>query len=273
MTGIVVPGKLYGAMASGRPDAVRRPRALRVGRHDPPGRLRPDGPPRRRRRPGRGARPCWPPTPSWPRRWARAAARRSSPRYEKEPCCARWSAMIADLVSARAPRPGAARRDRRRWPCRCHARTSVTESPADRPRDRRSPRTRFAIGELSAMNARHLDRSSWAVLGRGRSSARADGPPHCKRRRDPGRARPRPDPRPGGLSPRHPKADDLDQAYMTLFDKAIEHDWFAEHEALARPLPGRPPRRAGPVAGADRRDDGAAPGRPVRRGAGPVPTS
>ncbi len=31
----------------------------------------------------------------------------------------------------------------------------------------------------------------------------------------------------------HPKADDLDQAYMTLFDKVIEHDWFAEHEALA----------------------------------------
>lgn len=33
---------------------------------------------------------------------------------------------------------------------------------------------------------------------------------------------------------RHPKADDLDQAYMKVFDKAIEHDWFAEHEAIAR---------------------------------------
>ena len=32
----------------------------------------------------------------------------------------------------------------------------------------------------------------------------------------------------------NPKADDLDQAYMTLFETAIEHDWFAEHEATAR---------------------------------------
>ena len=32
---------------------------------------------------------------------------------------------------------------------------------------------------------------------------------------------------------KNPKADDLDQAYMTLFDKVIEHDWFAEHEAVA----------------------------------------
>ena len=31
-----------------------------------------------------------------------------------------------------------------------------------------------------------------------------------------------------------PKADDLDQAYMKVFDKAIEHDWFAEHEAVAQ---------------------------------------
>lgn len=31
----------------------------------------------------------------------------------------------------------------------------------------------------------------------------------------------------------NPKAEDLDQAYMTLFDKAIEHDWFADHEATA----------------------------------------
>ncbi|MBV8315598.1 MAG: redoxin domain-containing protein, partial [Planctomycetaceae bacterium] len=31
----------------------------------------------------------------------------------------------------------------------------------------------------------------------------------------------------------HPKAEDVDQAYMTLFDKLIEHDWFAEHEAVA----------------------------------------
>ncbi len=33
---------------------------------------------------------------------------------------------------------------------------------------------------------------------------------------------------------RNPKADDIEQAYMTLFDKVIQHDWFAEHEAIAR---------------------------------------
>ena len=32
---------------------------------------------------------------------------------------------------------------------------------------------------------------------------------------------------------KNPKADDIDQAYMKVFDKVIEHDWFAEHEAVA----------------------------------------
>lgn len=31
----------------------------------------------------------------------------------------------------------------------------------------------------------------------------------------------------------HPKAEDIEQAYMLLFNKAIEHDWFTEHEAIA----------------------------------------
>ena len=31
----------------------------------------------------------------------------------------------------------------------------------------------------------------------------------------------------------HPKAEDLDQAYMALFSKVIEHDWFAEQEPIA----------------------------------------
>jgi peroxiredoxin len=44
---------------------------------------------------------------------------------------------------------------------------------------------------------------------------------------------------------KNPKADDLDQAYMALFDKVIEHDWFGEHEAVAkRYLAERP---AGPI--------------------------
>ena len=32
----------------------------------------------------------------------------------------------------------------------------------------------------------------------------------------------------------HPKAADIDQAYLKVFDKVIEHDWFADHEAVAR---------------------------------------
>jgi thiol-disulfide isomerase/thioredoxin len=33
---------------------------------------------------------------------------------------------------------------------------------------------------------------------------------------------------------RNPKADDRDQAYAALFNKAIEHDWFAENEEAAK---------------------------------------
>ncbi|HWE35256.1 MAG TPA: TlpA disulfide reductase family protein [Isosphaeraceae bacterium] len=33
---------------------------------------------------------------------------------------------------------------------------------------------------------------------------------------------------------KHPKADDRDEAYHALFDRAIEHDWFAENEAIAK---------------------------------------
>ena len=32
----------------------------------------------------------------------------------------------------------------------------------------------------------------------------------------------------------HPKADDRDEAYSAIFDKAIAHDWFAETEPVAR---------------------------------------
>jgi peroxiredoxin/predicted negative regulator of RcsB-dependent stress response len=33
---------------------------------------------------------------------------------------------------------------------------------------------------------------------------------------------------------KNPKADDADQAYLVIFDKAIEHDWFEAHEAQAK---------------------------------------
>ena len=33
---------------------------------------------------------------------------------------------------------------------------------------------------------------------------------------------------------KNPKADDRDQAYAALFNKAIEHDWFSEAEEIGR---------------------------------------
>src|SRR5262249_40162494 len=33
---------------------------------------------------------------------------------------------------------------------------------------------------------------------------------------------------------KNPKAEDADQAYLAIFDKAIEHDWFEAHEAQAK---------------------------------------
>ena len=33
---------------------------------------------------------------------------------------------------------------------------------------------------------------------------------------------------------KNPKADDADQAYMAIFDKTIEHDWFADQEDVAK---------------------------------------
>ncbi len=35
------------------------------------------------------------------------------------------------------------------------------------------------------------------------------------------------------LFKKNPKADDRDQAYAALFNKAIEHDWFSDVEELA----------------------------------------
>src|ERR1051326_5773588 len=38
----------------------------------------------------------------------------------------------------------------------------------------------------------------------------------------------------GAYIEQNPKADDLEQAYMTLFNKAIDHDWFSDHETVAK---------------------------------------
>jgi len=47
----------------------------------------------------------------------------------------------------------------------------------------------------------------------------------------------------------HPKADDVDRAYMNLFETVIEHDWFVDNEALARKyLADRPEGAVRPLA-------------------------
>ncbi len=47
----------------------------------------------------------------------------------------------------------------------------------------------------------------------------------------------------------NPKAEDLDLAYFTIFDRALEHDWYAEVEPIAtRYLAEKPEGPSGPVA-------------------------
>ena len=36
-----------------------------------------------------------------------------------------------------------------------------------------------------------------------------------------------------GYATANPKADDVDQAYLTVFQRVIDHDWFAEAEPTA----------------------------------------
>ena len=38
----------------------------------------------------------------------------------------------------------------------------------------------------------------------------------------------------GDYAAKNPKAVDVEQAYMTIFEKVIEHDWFVDHEKAAR---------------------------------------
>ena len=86
MTGIVVPGKLYGAMAAGRPVVFVGPehcesadtiRNAGCGFTLPTG----DAQPWSRRS------SCWPPTRASPAAWASADAPRSSPTTNRRLCC------------------------------------------------------------------------------------------------------------------------------------------------------------------------------------------
>ena len=83
MTGIVVPGKLYGAMASGRPALFVGPEHCESADTIRQAELRPDGPPGRRRRAGRGAHAAGRRSRARRAAWASGAARRSSPRTRR----------------------------------------------------------------------------------------------------------------------------------------------------------------------------------------------
>ena len=131
MTGVVVPGKLYGAMASGRPtlfvgpahcesaDTIRQADCgLTVRLGDPDGLVEALDRPRRRPRPRR-------------RDSADGAGRPSSPSHEKDHCCSDWAAMIGDLLAEPAPgrprpRRPEGRGDRRPVNPRTHATGELT---------------------------------------------------------------------------------------------------------------------------------------------------
>ena len=64
----------------------------------------------------------------------------------------------------------------------------------------------------------------------------------------------------GAYSKQNPKADDRDQGFAALFNKAIKHDWFADNEEAARYLKNDPD---GPVkARGNHLHDGPGPGGP-----------
>ena len=98
MTGIVVPGKLYGAMAAGRPAVFVGPEHCESADT-----IRDAGC-------GLTVRPATP--TAWSRRsraspptrvslaaWANGDARRSSPHHERKLCCDHWYELIGELVA------------------------------------------------------------------------------------------------------------------------------------------------------------------------------
>ena len=232
MTGVVVPGKLYGAMASGRPalfvgpehcesaDTIRQADCgLTVRLGDVDGlvdaltRLAADPDlAREMGERGRAAflealrarrllRPLEPPDRQPGRR--PQDVRRPRP----GPSPAAWrSDRIPDVTGGIAPLTD---------------REGATGSTGPRR-------------ELPMSHSRMSSSSASAACSRPRPRSGAEGPPgssvaEIQARHDRALIRDL-----GDYLRKNPKADDLEQAYMAIFNKAIEHDWFAEHERLAK---------------------------------------
>jgi peroxiredoxin len=217
LSGIVVPGKLYGAMASGRPTIFIGPdhcESADTVRHAECGLTL---------RPGDAAGLVEALLRLADDRELAAQMGRHGraaflAQHEKTLCCARWNAAVADLLADRSPSP----------------------APIPRPISERQRPKEVPVMPLR----RSMVLMPWLVL---LAAAPLAMPGRAARA-----AGPQPAPPPASVAELQavhdrallrdlvayigakPKAPDVDQAYLALFDKAIEHDWFLEHEETAR---------------------------------------
>ena len=279
MTGIVVPGKLYGVMAAGRPAIFVGPRALRDGRHDPHGRLRDDRRARRRRRPGRRRSTRLAADPSLVRRMGERGRSAFLAGHEQKLCCARWSDLLAELTrdAARLRRARCARRSGRRppfdAPSHAAARALSLRPTSAEPLFLVSQSLRPSPVEDRNRESPHSPHrpAAGGIGGRRRDGGPGADPPATERRRDPGQARPRPDPRAVGVPGHAPQGRRPRPGVRGALQQGDRARLVRRGRGPGPAVPQVRPRRARQGAGADRPDDGAGPGRPLRPGARAVP--
>ena len=191
--------------------------------------------------------------------------------HERNLCCYQWLEVIRNLVT----RPQPARR------ARCGASSQDVPMPADRarsapsirdPPDRRVGRAYESRPAMLVLEEEKTMLKPFAILAPGflallgRDRARRQEPAATSvaqilDQHDRALIRDL-----GAYLGRNPRAEDRDQAYAALFNKSIEHDWFAETEEAARRYLKNDPDGPGQGARPDHHDDGPSPGRPVRSG-------
>ena len=156
--------------------------------------------------------------------------------HERKLCCNEWCGLIAALVARpQVEREGSAwaspflRSHRHDSPHSFLRSDRLAHWPAclQPPLKLWSREDRYR--EIPNLVPGHRDLQRFP---RASSASRRTAPGH--RGRDPGQARPCFHPRASRYLRQNPKAADRDQAYAALFNKAIEHDWFAETEDLGR---------------------------------------
>ena len=252
MTGIVVPGKLYGAMASGRPTLFVGPEHCESADTIRQAELRPDGPPGGRRRPGRGAEPAG--------RRPRAGRADGRTRPRGVPRHARTDALLRPLEHAdRRPRPraGAAHRpsvsrSEACVPRFCQKRKASREEIAAIEDEPWSPRRRPARRQSAS---RRADPAFARAVAESQLQARTTAP--CSATCTTYLERPS-----QGRRPRPGVHDALQQGDRARLVRRARGD--------RRPLSGESSRRAGPAAWRRswRRWPGPRPGNSTRRSPG-----